>query len=168
MRRRLSAVQNSSSLVAKRLLSAGSGMRFLSFIQTVEVCLQSITWPVAIIVVHEGLHFFLFHGGTPIDFSCRFAILVKRRPVPSPYGSVVVFVLCACLLLQACFVFSNFGSSLLPPKLVASPCLLTVMCRGFTKFNRTDYLKLKAENKVMPDGVNAKVRLCLKFIFASI
>ena len=82
---------------------------------------------------------------------------------------MAVFVLCACLLLlQACFVFSNFGSYLLPPKLAASPCLLTVTCRGFTKFNRTDYLKLKAENKIMPDGVNAKVRLCLKFISASI
>lgn len=29
--------------------------------------------------------------------------------------------------------------------------------RGFTKFNRTDYLKFKSENRIMPDGVNAKV-----------
>ncbi|KAF2296929.1 hypothetical protein GH714_013010 [Hevea brasiliensis] len=29
---------------------------------------------------------------------------------------------------------------------------------GFTKFNRTDYVKLKAENRIVPDGVNAKTR----------
>lgn len=29
--------------------------------------------------------------------------------------------------------------------------------RGFTKFNRTDYLKFKSENRIVPDGVNAKV-----------
>ncbi|XP_011008511.1 PREDICTED: 60S ribosomal protein L10-like isoform X1 [Populus euphratica] len=31
---------------------------------------------------------------------------------------------------------------------------------GFTKFNRNDYLKLKAENKIMSDGVNAKLLGC--------
>ncbi|XP_061367931.1 large ribosomal subunit protein uL16-like isoform X2 [Gastrolobium bilobum] len=31
---------------------------------------------------------------------------------------------------------------------------------GFTKFNRTDYLKLKSENRIVPDGVNAKVLGC--------
>lgn len=30
--------------------------------------------------------------------------------------------------------------------------------RGFTKFSRADYLAYKAENKILPDGVNAKVR----------
>lgn len=29
--------------------------------------------------------------------------------------------------------------------------------RGFTKFSRTDYVKWKAENRILPDGVNAKV-----------
>lgn len=29
--------------------------------------------------------------------------------------------------------------------------------RGFTKFNRTDYLRWKEENRIVPDGVNAKV-----------
>lgn len=33
------------------------------------------------------------------------------------------------------------------------------MFRGFTKFNRTDYLKYKSENRIVPDGVNAKVCL---------
>ncbi|KAM0953837.1 putative ribosomal protein L10e [Dioscorea sansibarensis] len=28
---------------------------------------------------------------------------------------------------------------------------------GFTKFNRADYLKWKSENRIIPDGVNAKV-----------
>ncbi|KAK7279030.1 hypothetical protein RJT34_24073 [Clitoria ternatea] len=27
---------------------------------------------------------------------------------------------------------------------------------GFTKFSRTDYLRLKVENRIVPDGVNAK------------
>ncbi|KAJ4834380.1 60S ribosomal protein L10, partial [Turnera subulata] len=31
---------------------------------------------------------------------------------------------------------------------------------GFTKVNRTDYVKLKAENRIMPDGVNAKLLGC--------
>ena len=43
-----------------------------------------------------------------------------------------------------------------------------MILRGFTKFNRNDYLKLKAENKIMSDGVNAKVSLCLKYVLASI
>ena len=43
-----------------------------------------------------------------------------------------------------------------------------MILRGFTKFNRNDYLKLKAENKIMSDGVNAKVSLCLKSVLASI
>lgn len=30
--------------------------------------------------------------------------------------------------------------------------------RGFTKFSRTDYVKWKQENRIIPDGVNAKVR----------
>ena len=29
--------------------------------------------------------------------------------------------------------------------------------RGFTKFSRAEYLAYKAENKIVPDGVNAKV-----------
>lgn len=32
--------------------------------------------------------------------------------------------------------------------------------RGFTKFNRTDYVKWKAENRIMSDGVNAKLLGC--------
>ncbi|MBA0669217.1 hypothetical protein Goklo_002059 [Gossypium klotzschianum] len=31
---------------------------------------------------------------------------------------------------------------------------------GFTKFNRTDYLKYKSENRIVPDGVNAKLLGC--------
>lgn len=31
--------------------------------------------------------------------------------------------------------------------------------RGFTKFSRTDYLKWKEENRIVNDGVNAKVGL---------
>ncbi|CAL1390772.1 unnamed protein product [Linum trigynum] len=31
---------------------------------------------------------------------------------------------------------------------------------GFTKFNRADYVKLKQENRIMPDGVNAKLLGC--------
>ncbi|KAG5093726.1 hypothetical protein JHK84_049314 [Glycine max] len=30
---------------------------------------------------------------------------------------------------------------------------------GFTKFSRSEYLKLKSENRIVPDGVNAKVCL---------
>ena len=32
--------------------------------------------------------------------------------------------------------------------------------RGFTKFSRTDYVKWKQENRILPDGVNAKVCCC--------
>ncbi|KAM0822991.1 hypothetical protein ACQ4PT_071165 [Festuca glaucescens] len=31
---------------------------------------------------------------------------------------------------------------------------------GFTKFNRNDYLKLKSEGRILPDGVNAKLLGC--------
>ncbi|XP_042450583.1 60S ribosomal protein L10-like [Zingiber officinale] len=31
---------------------------------------------------------------------------------------------------------------------------------GFTKFNRSDYVKWKSENRIMPDGVNAKLLGC--------
>ncbi|NP_001412746.1 large ribosomal subunit protein uL16 [Nicotiana tabacum] len=31
---------------------------------------------------------------------------------------------------------------------------------GFTKFSRTDYLKYKSENRIVPDGVNAKLLGC--------
>lgn len=31
---------------------------------------------------------------------------------------------------------------------------------GFTKFSRTDYVKWKAENRILPDGVNAKLLGC--------
>ncbi|PPR93235.1 hypothetical protein GOBAR_AA27440 [Gossypium barbadense] len=31
---------------------------------------------------------------------------------------------------------------------------------GFTKYNRADYLKWKSENRIMPDGVNAKLLGC--------
>ncbi|EXB97298.1 60S ribosomal protein L10 [Morus notabilis] len=31
---------------------------------------------------------------------------------------------------------------------------------GFTKFNRNDYVKLKSENRILPDGVNAKLLGC--------
>ena len=33
------------------------------------------------------------------------------------------------------------------------------VCRGFTKFARTDYAKWKEENRIVSDGVNAKVCL---------
>lgn len=33
--------------------------------------------------------------------------------------------------------------------------------RGFTKFNRAEYTKLRAMKRIVPDGVNAKV--CLIF-----
>ncbi|CAN1220223.1 60S ribosomal protein L10 [Linum perenne] len=35
-----------------------------------------------------------------------------------------------------------------------------VVFRGFTKFNRADYVKLKQENRIQPDGVNAKLLGC--------
>ncbi|KAH9774730.1 Ribosomal L16 domain-containing protein [Citrus sinensis] len=31
---------------------------------------------------------------------------------------------------------------------------------GFTKFSRADYLRWKSENKIVPDGVNAKLFGC--------
>ena len=35
---------------------------------------------------------------------------------------------------------------------------VTFFCfRGFTKFNRADFTKLRQEKRVVPDGVNAKV-----------
>lgn len=34
---------------------------------------------------------------------------------------------------------------------------LKCLLRGFTKFSRSDYLKFKSENRIVPDGVNAKV-----------
>lgn len=39
------------------------------------------------------------------------------------------------------------------------PSNVCIFLRGFTKFNRSEYLKFKAEGKVQPDGVNAKVIL---------
>lgn len=38
-------------------------------------------------------------------------------------------------------------------------------CRGFTKFSRTDYVQWKSENRIMSDGVNAKVLLSFFFFF---
>lgn len=41
-------------------------------------------------------------------------------------------------------------------------CNLTVRhCRGFTKYSRSDYLRWKAENRILSDGVNAKVSLII-------
>ncbi|GAY65832.1 hypothetical protein CUMW_244100 [Citrus unshiu] len=31
---------------------------------------------------------------------------------------------------------------------------------GFTKFSRADYLRWKSENRIVPDGVNAKLFGC--------
>lgn len=39
---------------------------------------------------------------------------------------------------------------------------LSFVIRGFTKFSRTDYVRWKSENRILPDGVNAKVCLCHK------
>jgi hypothetical protein len=36
--------------------------------------------------------------------------------------------------------------------------MLCDMCRGFTKFARVDYVKWKEENRLVNDGVTAKVR----------
>ncbi|KHN40010.1 60S ribosomal protein L10 [Glycine soja] len=33
---------------------------------------------------------------------------------------------------------------------------------GFTKFSRSDYLKFKSENRIVPDGVNAKLGMRLR------
>ncbi|KAB2615076.1 60S ribosomal protein L10 [Pyrus ussuriensis x Pyrus communis] len=48
--------------------------------------------------------------------------------------------------------------------------LLSVRCKesnkshamkwGFTKFNRADYVRLKSEGRIVPDGVNAKLLGC--------
>jgi hypothetical protein len=38
--------------------------------------------------------------------------------------------------------------------------------RGFTKFDRNDYLKLKSENRILADGVNAKVTLSCMWIIS--
>jgi hypothetical protein len=38
-------------------------------------------------------------------------------------------------------------------------CLRISFFRGFTKFSRADYLKYKSEGRIVPDGVNAKVKL---------
>ena len=35
--------------------------------------------------------------------------------------------------------------------------VINIIIRGFTKYSRADYLKWKSENRIMPDGVNAKV-----------
>ncbi|CAG7908737.1 unnamed protein product [Brassica rapa] len=32
--------------------------------------------------------------------------------------------------------------------------------KGFTKFNRADFMKLRQEKRVVPDGVNAKFLSC--------
>lgn len=37
--------------------------------------------------------------------------------------------------------------------------VLELCNRGFTKFSRADYLKWKSDNKIVPDGVNAKVSM---------
>jgi hypothetical protein len=36
--------------------------------------------------------------------------------------------------------------------------MLCTACRGFTKFARVDYVKWKEENRLVNDGVTAKVR----------
>jgi hypothetical protein len=36
--------------------------------------------------------------------------------------------------------------------------MLCDMCRGFTKFARVDYVKWKEENRLVNDGVTARVR----------
>lgn len=40
--------------------------------------------------------------------------------------------------------------------------VIIVSVRVFTKYNRADYLKWKFENRIVPDGVNAKVVLIIK------
>lgn len=42
--------------------------------------------------------------------------------------------------------------------LIVINVLFAFSIRGFTKFSRADYLQYKSENKIMPDGVNAKVQ----------
>ncbi|GFP80773.1 60S ribosomal protein l10 [Phtheirospermum japonicum] len=38
---------------------------------------------------------------------------------------------------------------------------------GFTKFNRTDYVRWKSENKILPDSMNAKLLGCHGDIYTS-
>lgn len=47
------------------------------------------------------------------------------------------------------------------PCINSNYCCLECFFRGFTKINRAEYLKLKSENRIMPDGVNAKVNVKL-------
>jgi hypothetical protein len=42
------------------------------------------------------------------------------------------------------------------------------MYRGFTKFARVDYVKWKEENRLVHDGVNAKVRIPTTFTVAHV
>ncbi|KAF3454781.1 hypothetical protein FNV43_RR05229 [Rhamnella rubrinervis] len=44
--------------------------------------------------------------------------------------------------------------------ILAPKSFLPVTRRGFTKFSRSDYVKLKSENRIIPDGVNAKLLGC--------
>ncbi|XP_016195350.1 60S ribosomal protein L10 [Arachis ipaensis] len=60
---------------------------------------------------------------------------------------------------QEALVYAHF----LPFVFIGNACLLSnsfSIFRGFTKFNRTEYLKLKSENRIVPDGVNAKLLGC--------
>ena len=41
--------------------------------------------------------------------------------------------------------------------LLSHYCIVMLAFRGFTKFSRADYLRWKSENRIVPDGVNAKV-----------
>jgi len=43
--------------------------------------------------------------------------------------------------------------------------LIIGVFRGFTKFNRAEYTKLRAMKRIVPDGVNAKVCLFSHTIF---
>ncbi|XP_039136189.1 60S ribosomal protein L10-like [Dioscorea cayenensis subsp. rotundata] len=42
----------------------------------------------------------------------------------------------------------------------AQEALRRAKFKGFTKFSRTDYMKWKSENRIVPDGVNAKLLGC--------
>ena len=45
--------------------------------------------------------------------------------------------------------------------------VIIVIVRGFTKYSRADYLRWKSENRIVPDGVNAKVvilKICWNII----
>ena len=35
-----------------------------------------------------------------------------------------------------------------------------LLCRGFTRFSRDDYIQWKKEGRLVNDGVNAKVEHC--------